>query len=787
MNLLCKLSGTAVLGASLLLTSTSVGNTAEWENLNPGAGGRIQDIVLDPNTPNRAFYCSDMEGLYRSDDAGGSWQYLGEDLSHSCVLTAAVEPGNSDRVYAGTLQGVEVSDNAGDNWKRHPDVNDPIHRIGMDPRQPQRVFALPGNHMRWTKKQGVNQDRSSVGERLFYLSEDGGKTFQSITFDAEEGRRDVWDVAFDPSDKNKVYLAAISGVYVSEDGGKSWMQMESPAATGDCWGLSISPDGEAVYATFQVASKGQGIQRWTESHDAQRIDNALFVMPTKQPGKWFDLSEGMPKTPDRLPMGLWHPETDPRSTSHEHQVLTAPWTSRAGLYQVSVPWKNGKPGKPKWERILYYNNNGVGAEFDFGWEKYSTRPLAWAHTPESWGQPYIYTTGDQTLFKAKAKAKNLDQAWESIYTDFVRELDGKRFYRTRGAQCTFVFDAGALGNYVAQSNADNAVKESYDHGHSWTIGIHKPRSNSITILEDLNPPMVLTHISGGFGADSDRGELWAKHLEKKSPKDEWKKVGGGDSRIGNLPNKLYEQIVQDPHQPKRVFIGTKGAGTYVIDDIEAFVKSEGKKSRAYKMKGGPRVINDKGKGMVADPNEKGVLWAAAENTLYKVTETKPGEWEWEPVRQSEKRTQMDVWDHEGVTQIAMIMDPGDAPATVDFSTDGGKSWKQIYAFDDVKDLRRPAWYRENENRFYVRGLVGHGDKIYLAPTTWETSKSYGMFEGTIAPNGTVKWKDITKNFGFPFPVKSRIVTEGQDRWLYVATKGWGLWRIKLSDNAMVSH
>ena len=82
--------------------------SAQWLSINPGAGGQVQNIVPDPNTPERLFLASDMEGIYESTDNGLSWQIKG-DLIHNRVFTVAVAPGNPNKVYAASMYGLEIS------------------------------------------------------------------------------------------------------------------------------------------------------------------------------------------------------------------------------------------------------------------------------------------------------------------------------------------------------------------------------------------------------------------------------------------------------------------------------------------------------------------------------------------------------------------------------------------------------------------------------------------------------------------------------------------------------
>ena len=349
------------------------------------------------------------------------------------------------------------------------------------------------------------------------------------------------------------------GIYRSTDRGQSWKAVPPPANTGNCWGSTVSPDGKFLFASYQVDGKPI-----TESAVGPR-HTKLFVTPTDK-WDWQDISTGQPgyvdAVPGKDPLSWWRPEIDPRADAAEQRILIAPWGWRLGLWQVTVDWTGGKP-TAQWKDVLnydYFGREGEKPKFDSGWEHYLPRPLAYSFTPTSWGDLSIWTTGDQTLFSTDTTKPDWEDAWNPLYTQFIKEIDGERFYRTRGLQCTFVFDGDVYKNYNAQANGDNAIKESFDHGYSWHVGIMKPRSNSVAIVRDIDPPIVLAHISPGYGGSSAEGSLYAKRLTHWSPKDQWVEIAGGPKRIAGLPNRLYEQITPDPNHPGRVYIGTQGDG-----------------------------------------------------------------------------------------------------------------------------------------------------------------------------------------------------------------------------------
>ena len=65
---------------------------AQWRLTHPGGGGQIQHVELDPLNEGRLYVCSDVEGAYRSDNFGDSYQFITEDIPHGMIFTIEADP-----------------------------------------------------------------------------------------------------------------------------------------------------------------------------------------------------------------------------------------------------------------------------------------------------------------------------------------------------------------------------------------------------------------------------------------------------------------------------------------------------------------------------------------------------------------------------------------------------------------------------------------------------------------------------------------------------------------------
>jgi len=207
------------------------------------------DVILDPHDPDTVYAAmydrrrqkwsfrsgGPEGGIYRSTDAGRSWEKLtdglpgqtgriGLDVSRSArgVVMAVIESdeggsygGFANRSKAG---GVFRSDDGGDTWTR---VNDfaprPFYfsKIRIDPADDQRVYLLG-----WE----------------MYLSQDGGKTFRAGV--AKVPHVDFHAMVIDPDDPEHLLIGTDGGLYVSHDRGATW-DFHNHMAVGQFYNVAV--------------------------------------------------------------------------------------------------------------------------------------------------------------------------------------------------------------------------------------------------------------------------------------------------------------------------------------------------------------------------------------------------------------------------------------------------------------------------------------------------------------------------------------------------------------------
>ncbi|HVR99095.1 MAG TPA: hypothetical protein VMW27_20925, partial [Thermoanaerobaculia bacterium] len=186
--------------------------------------------------PQALYAGSNGQGVFRSDDGGGTWLWISSGLTNLNVQALAVDPTDSRTVYAGTANGLFKTTDSGASWTLSDQgiTSAPyggIRELAVDPEHPTTVFA------------------ASLTE--VFRSTDGGETWQRV-FMTPVGL-EIQALAAGPG--SKVYLGAWSPhfsdklFWASRDGGETW---EAPATmAGGVFGLQVDPEnGDSVYAAI---------------------------------------------------------------------------------------------------------------------------------------------------------------------------------------------------------------------------------------------------------------------------------------------------------------------------------------------------------------------------------------------------------------------------------------------------------------------------------------------------------------------------------------------------------
>jgi photosystem II stability/assembly factor-like uncharacterized protein len=305
----------------------------------------IGAIALAPSDPNTIYVgtgepdlrsdLSTGNGMYKSRDAGATWQHIGLEDSRQ-IARIVVDPRDANTVLVAAVghaygpnpeRGVFKSIDGGKSWKKALFIDDSTGAIDLaaDPDNPQTVYAAMWRVQRppwsqyppdngggaiyrsidegdtWTKlsgtglpdgdwgRTGIRVASGTRGKRLyalidnkeakqagFFRSDDAGASWSRIGTDPRILGR-LWyfgEIAIDPKNPDTVYLPNVS-IYRSSDGGKAWEAIKGAPGGDDYHALWIDP----TNPERMITGSDQGA---TISVDGGRSWSSWYNQPTAQ-------------------------------------------------------------------------------------------------------------------------------------------------------------------------------------------------------------------------------------------------------------------------------------------------------------------------------------------------------------------------------------------------------------------------------------------------------------------------------------------------------------------------
>ena len=214
-------------------------------------------MAIDPNDPDNVIYVGTGEtwtrnsvsygdGLYKSIDGGSNWKKLGFDKSER-IANIIVNPKNSKEVYVAVLgalwsdsdeRGVYKSSDAGETWEKilYIDEKTGAADMTMDPKNPSILYASM-----WEFRRTAWSFSSGGENSALYKSIDAGKTWNKIHNGFPDGQLGRLAIAVAPSDANILYTVIEAedpkrkGLYRSDDAGANWKQLNND------FGITVRP------------------------------------------------------------------------------------------------------------------------------------------------------------------------------------------------------------------------------------------------------------------------------------------------------------------------------------------------------------------------------------------------------------------------------------------------------------------------------------------------------------------------------------------------------------------
>ena len=248
-----------------------------------GEGGQwIRSLALGPDG-RTAVWGTDVGGLYRSLDAGLTWEPCNVGFTPRGCCCVAFDPRDANRILVVAANsmaipehGLYLSTDRGGSWRhvlaaKYASAHDFRHQAAFEP---------DGDRCYWSR---VADDTANYGEPVndpaLYRSDDRGETWQRLP---DSDRLGGGFVVCTPG---RLFVATPAGLFRSADGGESFEHLDSRDYTG------LTASGDRLYATTQGAvlrsDDGGGTWRETSADLAEA-------------GYTLRFAQASPADPDRL-------------------------------------------------------------------------------------------------------------------------------------------------------------------------------------------------------------------------------------------------------------------------------------------------------------------------------------------------------------------------------------------------------------------------------------------------------------------------------------------------------
>jgi photosystem II stability/assembly factor-like uncharacterized protein len=266
-------------------------------------GNRVASIAGVPGDRMTVYIGAADGGIWKTSDAGINWVPVFDDKDVSAIGAVAVAPSAHDVIWAGTGEpwlirpyytlgdGVYKSADAGRTWQ-HMGLDETGHiaRVVIDPHDANSVFVC-----------AIGQAFRPQRERGVFHTSDGGTTWTQVL--AVNDSTGCSDLAMDPNDSKTMFAGMWqldihrwdlhsgglgSGVYVTHDGGANWTRIAGhglpPAdhALGKI-AVAIAPSNpNRVYALVQDAP-APGLYRSNDRGETWQLVNQSHLPGERSP------------------------------------------------------------------------------------------------------------------------------------------------------------------------------------------------------------------------------------------------------------------------------------------------------------------------------------------------------------------------------------------------------------------------------------------------------------------------------------------------------------------------
>ena len=357
-------------------------SAVKWRNIGPFRGGRSAAVTGVSGKANLFYMGSTGGGVWKTTDAGNTWQNISDGFFGGSVGAIAVSESDNNVMYAGMGEktvrgnvssgdGIWKTENAGKTWK-HVGLKNSRHipRMRIHPKNADIVFAgVMGDLYKPTQERGV------------YKSVDGGENWKRVLFSDENSG--VVDLIIDPNNARILYATTWdvrrtpyslssggkgSALWKSVDQGETWTNISTnkglPSGIWGIAGVTVSPINSDIVWALIENEKG-GIYKSTDAGKTFKLINSERKLRQRA---WYYTRIYADTQDENILYVLnvrYHKSTDGGKT---YKTYNAPHGDHHDLW--IAPEDN--------QRMIIGDDGGAQISFDAGenWSTYMNQPTS---------------------------------------------------------------------------------------------------------------------------------------------------------------------------------------------------------------------------------------------------------------------------------------------------------------------------------------------------------------------------------------------------------------------------
>lgn len=574
----------------------------------------IGDIAIDPSNP-AVIYVGTGEangghnnfpgaGVFKSTDAGATWQLAGLEKTTS-IGRLVIDPLNSNRVYvaaagsyfgAGPDRGVYRSTNAGQSWERVLFVNDSTGAIDLviDPKNPATLFAAVWQRVRRHNRADLDGESSGI-----YHSRDGGNSWQRLGVAnglpspaSNIGRIGLTICVAQPQNLYALYINnTYGGLYRSRDGGNSWTQtdpnrrLQSGFANFSWYfgNVRVHPNNPEQVYVLDTAIMGSfdGGQTWpvfygySSSYPGLHVDHHALAFDPANAQRLINgndgginISEDAGRTWTKVPSlpvtQFYHITMDQTNPENLYGGTQDNGTIRTTSGRLN-DWRGILGGDGFYVIVNPTNPNIIYAESQFGGLVKSidggnsfSNALTGINLgePRNWSTPVVMDPANSNVlyYGTNRVYRTVDgtTSWQPISDDLTDGFESRPYLGT----ITTIAVAPSNPNVIYAGTDDSHVWVTTDVGQNWTeISAALPHRWVTRVAVDPTNAAIAYVTFSGLKWYSPQSHIFRTTDMGKT----WEDVSN------NLPDAPVNVIVVDPIYPNILYVGTDVGAFYSRD------------------------------------------------------------------------------------------------------------------------------------------------------------------------------------------------------------------------------